>query len=62
MIISLPLWILFALAVYVAWRFMGLRLWHLVLCIALGVLLAKTSAGPGISNLISGFSHWLSQR
>jgi hypothetical protein len=33
---------------------MGLRMWHLVLCLLLGFLLAATSAAPEINNLVTG--------
>lgn len=61
MAVSIPLWVLFAGLVYAAWRYMGLRIWHLAACIALGVLLARTSAGPEINNILSGLVHWLSK-
>ncbi len=59
--VSIPLWMLFAALVYIAWRYMGLRIWHLAACIALGVLLAGTSAGPEINNALTGLVHWLSK-
>jgi len=61
MTVAIPLWMLFAALVYIAWRYMGLRIWHLVTCIALGVLLAETSAGPEINNALAGLVHWLSK-
>jgi hypothetical protein len=49
---------------YVAYRHMGLRAWHAVVCLILGFLLASTGAAPEISSLISGIVHqaqaWLS--
>ena len=61
MAVSFPLWALFTALVYIAWRYMGLRIWHLAACIALGVLLAGTSAGPEINNALAGLVHWLSK-
>jgi hypothetical protein len=39
---------------WAAWRFMGLRMWQLILCLVLGFLLAATSAAPEIDNVITG--------
>jgi len=43
-----------AVLAWAAWRYMGLRMWHLVLCLLLGFLLAATSAAPEINNLVTG--------
>lgn len=56
--VSIPLLALTAIAVYVAYRHMGLRVWHALVCAALGFLLASTGAAPQISSLISGAVHW----
>jgi hypothetical protein len=61
MTVSIPLFVIVGAVVYIAWRYMGLRLWHLLVCIALGVLLAATSAGPQINNVLTGLVHWLSK-
>jgi hypothetical protein len=37
---------------------MGLRVWHALVCVALGFLLASTGAAPHIGSLISGAAHW----
>lgn len=37
---------------------MGLRFWHLLVCLLLGFLLAATSAAPGIENLLGWLTHW----
>jgi hypothetical protein len=58
MTISMPLWLLLGFLAYMAWRYAGLRVWHLVACIALGVLLAATPAGPDISNVLAGIVYW----
>jgi hypothetical protein len=58
MTVSTPLLALMAIAVYVAYRHMGLRVWHALACVALGFLLASTGAAPQISSLISGAVHW----
>ena len=48
MTVSIPLVVLFAVVVYIAYRFMGLRVWHAIVCPILGFLLAATSAAPEI--------------
>jgi hypothetical protein len=64
MTVSIPLLALMVITVYVAYRHMGLRIWHAVACLILGFLLASTGAAPEISSLISGIVHqaqiWLS--
>ena len=64
MTVSIPLLTLMVIVVYVAYRHMGLRAWHAVVCLILGFLLASTGAAPQISGLISGIVHqaqaWLS--
>lgn len=61
MTVSIQLWILVGAVVYVAWRYMGLRIWQLLACVAFGVLLAATSAGPEINNFLNGLVHWLTK-
>jgi hypothetical protein len=53
---------LVAALAFVAWRFMGLRMWQLILCLLLGFLLAATSAAPQINNLVTGLIHALTGR
>jgi hypothetical protein len=64
MTVSIPLLTLMVIVVYVAYRHMGLKVWHAVVCLVLGFLLASTGAAPQINNLISGIVHqaqlWLS--
>jgi hypothetical protein len=62
--ISIPLLTLMVIVVYVAYRHMGLKAWHAVVCLILGFLLASTGAAPQISSVLSGIVHqaeaWLS--
>jgi hypothetical protein len=62
--VSIPLLTLMVIVAYVAYRHMGLRAWHAVVCLILGFLLASSGAAPEISNLITGIVHqaqaWLS--
>jgi Na+/glutamate symporter len=58
MIISIPLIAILALAAWIAYRHMGLRLWHAVVCIILGFMLAATGAAPDINAVITAITHW----
>ena len=64
MTVSIPLLTLMVIVAYVAYRHMGLRAWHAVVCLILGFLLASTGAAPEISSVLSGIVHqaqaWLS--
>ena len=64
MTVSIPLLTLMVITVYVAYRHMGLKAWHAVVCLILGFLLASTGAAPQINSLLSGIVHqaqlWLS--
>jgi hypothetical protein len=58
MTVSIPLLVLVAIAAYVAYRHYGLRVWHALVCVVLGFLLAFTGAAPAISSVLSGIVHW----
>jgi hypothetical protein len=57
MVITIPLVFVIAVVAYACYRYMGLRFWHLVVCLLLGFLLAATSAGPEIQNLLNTLIH-----
>jgi hypothetical protein len=59
MTVSIPLVAIAGLIVYLAYRYMGLRIWHAVACLILGFLLAATAAAPEIRNLLDGLIQWL---
>jgi hypothetical protein len=59
MTVSIPLVALVAVLAYVAYRYMGLRVWHAMVCALLGFLLAATSAAPEIRSFIAGIVQWL---
>ena len=59
MTVSIPLVVIVALIVYLAYRYMGLRIWHAIACLILGFLLAATAAAPAIRNLLDGLIQWL---
>jgi hypothetical protein len=58
MTVSIPLLALMAIVAWVAYRNMGLRAWHAVVCLILGFLLASTAAAPQINSFLSGIVHW----
>ena len=59
MTITLPLIAIVAIVAYIAYRHMGLRAWHAIVCALLGFLLAATSAAPQIRNFLAGIIQWL---
>jgi hypothetical protein len=60
MTVSIPLVAILGLAVFVAYRYMGLRAWQAVLCLLAGFLLAATTAAPEIRSMITAVVQWLS--
>jgi VIT1/CCC1 family predicted Fe2+/Mn2+ transporter len=52
MTVSIPLVVIIGVLVYVAWRYMGLRVWHAIVCLILGFLLAATTMAPEIRNVL----------
>jgi hypothetical protein len=64
MAVSIPLLTLMVIVAYVAYRHMGLKVWHALVCLILGFLLASTGAAPQINSVLSGIVHqaqiWLS--
>jgi hypothetical protein len=61
MTVSIPLVLIAGALVYLAWRYMGLRIWQAIVCLLFGFLLAATAAGPEIHSLITGFIQWLTK-
>jgi hypothetical protein len=53
MTITVPLVLVIGAAAYVCYRYMGLKLWHMLVCLLLGFLLAATSFAPEIRNFIN---------
>jgi hypothetical protein len=56
--VTIPLVAIIAIVAYLCYRYMGLRLWHLLVCLLLGFLLAATSAAPQIRTLLNALIHW----
>ena len=61
MTVSIPLVALVGALIYIAWRYMGLRIWQIIVCLIFGFLLAATTAAPQIQNLITGIVQWLTK-
>jgi hypothetical protein len=59
MTVTIPLVAIVALIVYIAYRYMGMRIWHALVAIILGFLLAATAAAPEIRNILDAAVHWL---
>jgi hypothetical protein len=57
--VSIPLVVIFAVIVYIAYRYMGLRIWHAIVSLILGFLLAATTAAPEIRHLLFGLLQWI---
>jgi hypothetical protein len=57
MTVTIPLVAIIAIAAYVCYRYMGLKFWHLLVCLLLGFLIAATSAAPEIQNLLNTVLH-----
>lgn len=56
---TIPLVAIAGFAVYLAYRYMGMRVWHAIACTVFGFLLAATTAAPQINHLITAVTHWL---
>jgi F0F1-type ATP synthase assembly protein I len=51
--VTIPLVLIIGIVAYICYRYMGLRMWHLIVCLLLGFLLAATSAAPQIQALLN---------
>jgi hypothetical protein len=59
MTVSIPLVALFAVGAYLAWRFTGLRLWQVAVCLTCGFLIAGTSAAPQVNHALAALIQWI---
>ncbi|WP_222720160.1 hypothetical protein [Actinomadura sp. HBU206391] len=59
LMVSVPLVAVLGAVTFVAWRYMGLRVWHAAVCLLFGFFLAATSAAPEIDRLVAGIIAWL---
>jgi hypothetical protein len=58
--VSIPLVVILGVAVFVAYRYMGLRVWQVILCLLFGFLLAATTVAPDIRDSLAAIVQWLS--
>jgi dolichyl-phosphate-mannose--protein O-mannosyl transferase len=59
MTVTIPLVAVAAAIVYFAHRYMGMRMWHALVSVILGFLLAATTAAPEIQKLLTALVQWL---
>jgi hypothetical protein len=57
--ISIPLVVILGAVAFVAWRYMGLKVWQAALCLLFGFFLAATTIAPGITHLVTALVQWL---
>ncbi|GAA1544473.1 hypothetical protein GCM10009678_28940 [Actinomadura kijaniata] len=62
MTVSVPLVVILGAIVLIAWRYMGLRAWHILVCLLFGFFLAATSVAPEIRHLVAAVVGYLSSR
>jgi hypothetical protein len=58
MTVTIPIVAIVGLTVYTAYRYMGLRVWHALVCLIFGFLLAATSAAPQINHVLAAIVGW----
>jgi hypothetical protein len=56
--VTIPLVAIIAIVALICYRFLGLRLWHLLVCLILGFLLAATTVAPEIQKILESVIHW----
>ena len=52
MAISLSIVMLLGIAVWLLYRYAGLKFWHAVVCVLFGFFLATTTAAPAIRHMV----------
>ncbi|MFI6500335.1 hypothetical protein [Nonomuraea typhae] len=57
--VTVPLVLLVGLVVLIAWRYLGLKLWHAIAALLFGFLLAATALGPEIRQIIRAALDWI---
>jgi hypothetical protein len=58
MTVTIPIVAIVGLIVFIAYRYMGLRVWHALVCLLFGFLLAATSAAPQINHVLAAIVEW----
>jgi hypothetical protein len=59
--VTIPLVFIAGVIVWLAYRYMGLRVWQAIVCLIFGFLLAATTAAPEIRDLLTGLTQWLTK-
>lgn len=62
MTVTIPLVLVLGVVVFLAYRYMGLRVWQAILCLLCGFLLAATTAAPDIQQALNAVVAWLTGR
>ena len=58
MTVTVPIVVIVGLIVLIAYRYMGLRVWHALVCLVFGFLLSATGAAPQINNVLAAIVEW----
>lgn len=58
MTVTVPIVAIVGLVIFIAYRYLGLRIWHAIVCLIFGFLLAATSAAPQINHALSAIVAW----
>jgi hypothetical protein len=53
MTVSVPLVAVLGVIVWLAWRYMGLRVWQITVCLLFGFFLSATNAAPEIRRIVA---------
>ena len=61
MTVTIPLVFIAGVIVWLAYRYMGLRVWQAIVCLIFGFLLAATTDAPDICDLLTGLAQWLTK-
>jgi hypothetical protein len=58
MTVTIPVVAIVGLIVFIAYRYMGLHVWHAIACLLFGFLIAATSAAPQINHMLAAILTW----
>ncbi|WP_326640129.1 hypothetical protein OIE67_13665 [Nonomuraea fuscirosea] len=59
MSVTVPLVLVVGVLVFIAWRYLGLKLWHALIALLFGFLLAATALAPDIRAAIGAALSWI---
>ncbi|MFG6195417.1 hypothetical protein [Nonomuraea sp. JJY05] len=62
MTVTVPLVLVVGALVFIAWRYLGLKLWHAIIALLFGFLLAATTLAPDIRAVIGAALSWITGR